>query len=698
MAERSLRIEAFRNIGFRDGKTWRERLVLNNSLEKGKLGDLIILIGANNSGKSNVLDALNIFGNGNLSERDVTDLFYEEDLHNPKLTLFSRDGFNDKEDEFAYPKSFKDSESLSAQTQDQNIITDDTADEYSYIYLTKKNIFNVLFNLIRSFNDYFPGENKFKAIGEKFKDKIVKFLHDDEVAHDEYASGDYTPFYIYTFDQLIEYLDNHFSMLNSFNSWFRSGTIEFSDSEFEAAAECILEVLLNFKQKDEYRDEWEKYKYQSSKDYDQGIFKELENYEEFSKRKQPSHTPAHQKYEEKYGYNFMPNIIPYKNEDYCNRDLNTDYEQITQNKFFISLFNSIDMDMQTVLNAYHSFLNQNNKGILLQLKKNINDKLKVVSDKFNKLFHLANEPYYFEIDLESNAIFFSIFRGESTISLERQSTGFRWFFNLFFNLLNSTELNSGDIIIMDEPATNLHVKGQRELRAFLKEFAINNDITIVIATHSPFLIDLDYLDEIRIVANEDNVSRIENIFSAAAVDEPDSLLPVKESLTVESHILMNPQNKVVFVEGITDYNYLTAFKKMLGEMAESFVFLPINGVGKTEADCKKISQKLKAIRSDAAILVDGDEAGKRIKAVNVNSDFTILSLNDVDSNFKTIESLFAREDLEKTSLLDENKRFVKHASTSTVFKNQTLKNKNLISETTKENFKKLFEKLNEELS
>lgn len=692
MAERSLRIEAFRNIGFRDGKTWRERLVLNNSLEKGKLGDLIILIGANNSGKSNVLDALNIFGNGNLSERDVTDLFYEEDLHNPKLTLFSRDGFNDKEDEFAYPKSFKDSESLSAQTQDQNIITDDTADEYSYIYLTKKNIFNVLFNLIRSFNDYFPGENKFKAIGEVFKYKIVKFLEDDARAH--YEDDGY--FDKYTFDQLIGYLDNHFSMGSSFSGWFRPVGIDFSDSEFEAAAKTILEVMLNCK----HREKWEEYKNEFSKYYftEKEIFKELENYEEFSKRKQPSHTPAHQKYEEKYGYNFMPNIIPYKNEDYCNRDLNTDYEQITQNKFFISLFNSIDMDMQTVLNAYHSFLNQNNKGILLQLKKNINDKLKVVSDKFNKLFHLANEPYYFEIDLESNAIFFSIFRGESTISLERQSTGFRWFFNLFFNLLNSTELNSGDIIIMDEPATNLHVKGQRELRAFLKEFAINNDITIVIATHSPFLIDLDYLDEIRIVANEDNVSRIENIFSAAAVDEPDSLLPVKESLTVESHILMNPQNKVVFVEGITDYNYLTAFKKMLGEMAESFVFLPINGVGKTEADCKKISQKLKAIRSDAAILVDGDEAGKRIKAVNVNSDFTILSLNDVDSNFKTIESLFAREDLEKTSLLDENKRFVKHASTSTVFKNQTLKNKNLISETTKENFKKLFEKLNEELS
>ena len=50
--ERSLRIESYRNIGFKDEKSHRERLVINNSLKKGELGDLVILIGANNSGKS----------------------------------------------------------------------------------------------------------------------------------------------------------------------------------------------------------------------------------------------------------------------------------------------------------------------------------------------------------------------------------------------------------------------------------------------------------------------------------------------------------------------------------------------------------------------------------------------------------------------------------------------------------------------
>ena len=88
--ERSLRIESYRNIGFKDEKSHRERLVINNSLKKGELGDLVILIGANNSGKSNVLSALETFGKGQLQERDVTDLYMEGECRKPVLTLFAR--------------------------------------------------------------------------------------------------------------------------------------------------------------------------------------------------------------------------------------------------------------------------------------------------------------------------------------------------------------------------------------------------------------------------------------------------------------------------------------------------------------------------------------------------------------------------------------------------------------------------------
>lgn len=85
--ERALYINNFRNIGCSE----ETRIVLNNSLKKGEMGNLVILIGANNSGKSNVLDAISAFGKKSISKNDVTDLFTEEVHFKPSLSLCCKD-------------------------------------------------------------------------------------------------------------------------------------------------------------------------------------------------------------------------------------------------------------------------------------------------------------------------------------------------------------------------------------------------------------------------------------------------------------------------------------------------------------------------------------------------------------------------------------------------------------------------------
>ena len=55
---REIIFNSVRNIGFKDGKPADEKLILNHSVRKGENGDLLILIGANNSGKSNILDGI----------------------------------------------------------------------------------------------------------------------------------------------------------------------------------------------------------------------------------------------------------------------------------------------------------------------------------------------------------------------------------------------------------------------------------------------------------------------------------------------------------------------------------------------------------------------------------------------------------------------------------------------------------------
>ena len=634
MAERSLRIEAFRNIGFKDEKPWRERLVLNGSLKKGELGNLLIVIGANNSGKSNVLDALRIIGNEKISERDVTDLLFDEDeCKQPKISLFARDE-GDKEDKYAYIREFE--------KDDAVVVPNIEEKEYKCHYSNKETILNDLSSLA----DY--------------ERNLFDNSRDLQMLKNEFSSVD----------------------LN-----------EISDEVFCDLTSKIFKILDNYKSNASnfYHPYWDDFVCKISR---RNIGKD---WIQKNSAKQDNIEKLNILFKEEYGYNFIPKILSYKEKQISNKDLNIEYGVIGNSPFFIALFKSIGEDVSVVQNAHKELLLRKNMGKMKALTKKLNNKLKAVSDKFNKLYYLDQSKYDFEIDLQEDKIHFCLYKGGQGILIDYQSTGFRWFFNLFFNLLNSTELEPGDIIMMDEPATNLHVIGQRELRAFLMEFAIQNDITIVIVTHSPFLVDMDNLDELRIVVNENNVSHIENIFSAGCQNDPDSLLPVKESLTIENHILVNPDETVIFVEGITDYNYLTAFKKLFDK--KGFTFLPINGVGGNEKESIETSKELITIRKhNPTLLVDNDEAGQRMKKVNErSSSLTVFSLSDINSNFKTIESLFAQEDLQKFNFLDKSGKFVKHATTSSVFKNQIQKNKDLISETTINNFKNFFKYLENEI-
>lgn len=633
MAERSLRIEAFRNIGFKEEKPWRERLVLNGSLKKGELGNLLIVIGANNSGKSNVLDALRVLGNEHISERDVTDLLFDTaECKQPKVSLFARDG-SDKEDKYAYIREFG--------KDDAVVVPNGEEKEYECCYSNKETILNDLSSLV-----------------------------------------DFERNYLYNLTSLQE-LKNEYSL---------SDIQEISDEEFHNLTGKIFKIL------DTYSNNVDKFKSPYWDEFIRRISRRDigKDWIQKNSAKQDKIQKINSLFKEEYGYNFIPKILSYKEEQISNDDLNVEYDAIENNPFFMALFKSIGEDVSVVQNAHRELSLRKNMSKMKALTKKLNDKLKAVSDKFNKLYYLDQSRYGFEIDLQEEKIHFCLYKGGQGILIDYQSTGFRWFFNLFFNLLNSTELEAGDIIMMDEPATNLHVKGQRELRIFLKEFAIQNDITIIIVTHSPFLVDMDNLDELRIVVNESNVSRIENVFSAVCQNDPDSLRPIKESLTIENHVLVNPDETVVFVEGITDYNYLTAFKKLFDK--KCVTFLPINGVGGSEKECQKVSKELiKIRRRNPILLADNDDAGRIMKKVNEkDSILKVCILSDVDEKFKTIESLFAQEDLQKFNLLDENGKFVKHASTSTVFKNQIQKNSNSISKTTKDNFEKLFKYLEEE--
>ncbi|WP_283507622.1 AAA family ATPase [Helicobacter pylori] len=333
----------------------------------------------------------------------------------------------------------------------------------------------------------------------------------------------------------------------------------------------------------------------------------------------------------------------------------------------------------------------------------------------NKFYDYSKKSTAYEIKLEIHDCRKSDNQNEPII-LSQQSTGFQWAFNFMFGFLYNVgshfSLNKNIIYVMDEPATHLSVPARKEFRKFLKEYAHKNHVTFVVATHDPFLVDTDHLDEIRIVEKETEGSAIKNHFNYPlnnASKNSDALYQIKRSLGVGQHVFHNPQkHRIIFVEGITDYCYLSAFKLYFNKHNPQFkdnpipfTFLPISGLKNNPNKMKETIKKLCELDNNPIVLTDNDRkcvfnqqaTSERFKRANkyLGNPITILQLSDCDRHFKQIEDCFSANDRNKYA---KNKRM----ELAMAFKTRLLygEKDDAVSEETKKNFLKLFEWIKKE--
>ncbi len=334
--------------------------------------------------------------------------------------------------------------------------------------------------------------------------------------------------------------------------------------------------------------------------------------------------------------------------------------------------------------------------------------LKIRVQHNNKFYDYSKKSTAYEIKLEIYDCRKSDNQNEPII-LSQQSTGFQWAFNFMFGFLYNVgshfSLNKNIIYVMDEPATHLSVPARKEFRKFLKEYAHKNHVTFVLATHDPFLVDTDHLDEIRIVEKETEGSAIKNHFNYPlnnAGKDSDALDKIKRSLGVGQHVFHNPQkHRIIFVEGITDYCYLSAFKlylryKEYKDNPIPFTFLPISGLKNNPNKMKETIQKLCELDNHPIVLTDDDRkcvfnqnaTSERFKRANeeMHDPITILQLSDCDRCFKQIEDCFSANDRNKYA---KNKRM----ELAMAFKTRLLygEKDDAVSEETKNNCLCLFE-------
>ena len=394
------------------------------------------------------------------------------------------------------------------------------------------------------------------------------------------------------------------------------------------------------------------------------------------------------------------------------------------NQFFINLLSELGIKQSDIKNGI--------SGKQLYYSQIVSQGLKRISANFNNLFKVSDYLYQFDLFFNDESISFEInlvCQDKNSnnpnmiipLIFEEQSTGFQYFFNLYFGLLigQNDKLKSGDVVLMDEPGSNLHVQGIIELRSILKQFTQATGISIILSTHSPFLVDFNYLDEIRLIDRIGGVVDINNNFQFNKEGTSNSLKAITNALATYPNSLIQYDDPIfIMVEGITDYNYLTGYKvykinqlkqeltntandkkevwlKLLHQY-ETLIFMPFNGLGKNENDFNHVFKSIndEYHQRKYKFLIDGDDKGEEFKnkfaKQTINLTDLIKEFNNVELKNRTIEKLISDEDKQNFGLMIGNK-IEKHSNNSATFKYAMIKGK--ASEQTYQNFAVLFNNL-----
>ncbi len=573
---RKVRIRNFRNFGTTDSE-----MTINLSIDKDRLGGVVFVVGPNNCGKSNILDAICHIGDPVFKESDRPMFPLEDGSKDPEISLV------------VYDNGEVDADWEAVQVASQNWSRE-------RVHSLRKASSNILKRLI---------EEETADTSVKAASIVVESAPNERM--------------VYVMDKLLKV------------PRYRSAAAE-SDPDALEAFDSIMSELL------------------------------------------PEGGDGDSWFMNRYGFPLAPTVLRYQQAQRKQADLKRPYGDYSDVIAKVLLY--IEDGPSIVDRAHEEFVRKGNTGSLTAAEDYINERLEPLADLFNGLY--KSSSYSFRFRLMEDIVALEIHQSGVPLDLDRQSSGFRWFFDFFFDVLCVRRLYPGDILVMDEPATNLHAKGQTELANMIREFAVDKGITFVISTHSPFLISCDSLDELRILTlDETNHAHIHDKFTVMDTQNPDQLDSILERLTIGRHVMFDPNEKTVFVEGITDYNYLTAFKILFG--IKGITFLPFNGVKDKEA----IIERIRRISKNPVILVDSDSAGNALYKYAEDSDVQVIRLSDIDRKFYDIESVFTSSDRRDFEI------DAKEWHSSSLFKQYIRQNSRFITDRTKAGFMKILDYL-----
>ena len=308
---------------------------------------------------------------------------------------------------------------------------------------------------------------------------------------------------------------------------------------------------------------------------------------------------------------------------------------------------------ETVRNLF--YLAELNMKELDEVKESPSKCIKLLNAASNRLTSKLNPAWKgdpIHVDLRYNpgnimSVVISDVHKDGTITntglLNRRAEGFKWTFSFIVNFAAETqraELKEA-ILLLDEPARNLHPTQQMGISDLLKNLAGSNQV--LYATHSPFMI-FDYTPGNLLVVELDKRKHLSRIFYDYWNADDKTLTPILYGLSrgqVESIVdreIGTNSRPIIIVETMSDAMYLNAFDKFLQD--PNISMNPLNIIAAfSKNSVLPLAIFYRNHGYKTFVLLDNTEESKQISAQLVSNEFSPVQTIFFEREGKKLESI-----------------------------------------------------------
>ncbi len=304
------------------------------------------------------------------------------------------------------------------------------------------------------------------------------------------------------------------------------------------------------------------------------------------------------------------------------------------------------------------------------------------------------------VDWDSDSLLFWIEEDNYPYEPSLRSKGRQWHLAFYIKITARAKESLPNIILIDEPGLFLHAKAQKDILEKLEDSS--KEAQLIFSTHSPYLLEADKLNRIRLITRHKKKGT-EIINKIHALADKETLTPILTAIGLELSSGITNLDKLnnVVVEGQSDIFYLQAFKKLVNNNDINFIF------GGGAGNMPFVGTVLHGWGCKVVYLYDKDQ-GKKDGVKNLTKTWLvskklILSVLEKEG---TIEDIFSAEDFKKFVIKEEkeysgsNSEYVKQKKMDKVLLArlflQSVETDNIkLSQESMDNINKLFELLDE---